>query len=351
MGFRQKGVVFMATRATRHNGRKGKQGGYSSKHNGREFDLEQAENIDASKTPNNIYWNCIDNCFYRHSKKADKLSFEEAETKYLKKTFGRQWADTNYKYQCNGHSERCKTWEEWISQDRNLPEESCLQVGNMEEHCSEQQLFEATKRYLTKMQNWSKQHGNCFQFLDLAFHFDEATPHFHERKIWQYRNQDGVWCIGQEKALEQAGIPLPDPSKKKGRYNNRKMVFDKMAREMFLESCKEVGLEIIEQPIEGAVHNRSKQQFIYDKIRQQQQDLDDREAKLAVLKADLEAKALEVEEKDRKATERLKKANNSDIEVFRAYIRTRGFTEDFKNFYMAYGETGTEPQLNTGLSL
>lgn len=335
----------MATRATRHNGRKGKQGGYSKKHNGREFDLELAENIDASKTPQNIYWDWITNKFYRHTKKADKPTFEEAENKYLKKAFNRQWADTNYKYQCNGHSERCKTWEEWINQDRNLPEESCLQVGNMEEHCSEQQLFDATKRYLNKMQQWSKQHGNCFQFLDLAFHFDEATPHFHERKVWQYRNSDGVLCIGQEKALEQAGVPLPDPSKKKGRYNNRKMTFDKMAREMFLESCKEVGLEVIEKPLEGAVHNRSKQQFIYDKIREREQALNDKEVELEALKADLEAKEALIEEKDRKATERLKTANKDDTEVYKAYLKSRGLQADFKNFYMAYGEeTEIAPQ-------
>lgn len=342
----------MATRATRHNGRKGKQGGYSKKHNGREFDLELAENIDASKTLNNLYWNCIDKCFYKHSQKADKVTFEEAETKYLKKAFNRQWADTNYKYQCNGHSERCKTWEEWISQDRNLPEESCLQVGNMEQHCSEQQLADAVQRYLSKMQKWSKQHGDCFQFLDLAFHFDEATPHFHERKVWQYRNSDGVLCIGQEKALEQAGVPLPDPSKKKGRYNNRKMTFDKMAREMFLESCKEAGLEVIEKPLEVAIHNRTKQQFIYDKIREREQALDDREAELSVLKADLEAKEALIEEKDRKATERLKKANEGDTEVYKAYLQSRNLQADFKAFYMAYGEeTEIAPQRNYGLSL
>jgi hypothetical protein len=293
--------------------------------------LEQAENIDATRVSSNIYWNCFDKVFYRHDQKADRLTFEEAENKYLKKAFNKQWADVNYKYKCNGHSERCKTWEEWIKQDRNLPEETCLQVGNMEEHCSEQQLFEATRRYLSKMLNWSKQHGNCFQLLDLAFHFDEATPHLHERKIWQYRNSDGTLCIGQEKALEQAGVPLPNPAKKKGRYNNRKMTFDKMAREMFLESCKEVGLEIIEEPIEGAVHNRSKQQFIYDKIRQQQQELND-------LKADLEAKKALIEEKDRIATERLKKANKDDTEVYKAYLKSRNLQADFKAFYMAYGE-------------
>lgn len=348
----------MAKRATRHNGRKGKKGGYSKKHNGREFDLELAENIDASKTPNNIYWNCVNGRFYRHSQKADKVSFEEAENTYLWKAFNRQWADTNYKYQCNGHSERCKTWEEWIKQDRNLPEESCLQVGKMEEHCSEKQLYEAIKRYLSKMQNWSKQHGNCFQFLDLAFHFDEATPHFHERKVWQYRNSDGVLCIGQEKALEQAGVPLPDPSKKKGRYNNRKMTFDKMAREMFLESCKEVGLSIIEKPLEVAIHNRTKQQFIYDKIREREQALDDKEAELSVLKANLEAKEALIEEKDRKATERLekanerlKKANEGDTEVYKAYLQSRGLQADFKAFYMAYGEPETQPGIYTGLSL
>lgn len=322
-------MIFMADRVTRHNQRKGKNGAFNPNHNDRNYDFDTAENIVADKTKNNIYWNWTHKGFYRHNDRDNTVSFEEAENKYYKKAFNKQWADTNYKYQQQRHPEKIKTWEEWSKQDRYLPEETVLQVGNMEQHCSEQQLYNAVKRYLQKMQNWSKQHNNCFQLLDLGFHFDEEVPHMHERKVWQYRNSDGTLCIGQEKALEQAGIPLPDPSKKKSRYNNRKMTFDKMAREMFLESCKEVGLDIIAEPVEGAVHNRTKQQLIYDKQREKQQQLDDREAEIALKEAQIASKQ-----------------SQNDIAIYQAYIADRGLKEDFKNFYMAYGEETTREATN-----
>ena len=52
----------------------------------------------------------------------------------------------------------------------------------------------------------------------------------------------------QEKALREAGIELPDPSKPEGRYNNRKITFDKMRREMFQEICLKHGLKIEVEP-------------------------------------------------------------------------------------------------------
>lgn len=348
----------MGKRATRHNGRKGKNGSFSAKHNDRDFDLSLAENIDAAKTKTNFYWNCIDRKFYSDRNKGQMKRFEEAEAQYLKKAFNRQWADTDYKYQRSGHSERCKSWEAWIKQDRNLPEETILQVGDVDEHATEKQITDVTICYLKKMNMWSKQHGDCFQILDVALHFDEATPHVHERKIWQYRNKDGVLCIGQEKALEQAGVPLPNPNAKPSRYNNRKMTFDKMAREMFLESCRECGLEVIEQPLEAVAHNRTKQQFIFDKIRDKEKALAEKEERLNQKEAEisrLEAQIRQEKEKQVEITKELqkslKKANKDDLEVYKAYFRDRKFLqEDFKNFYMDFGEEPEETQLYNGYS-
>lgn len=59
-------------------------------------------------------------------------------------------------------------------------------------------------------------------------HFDEKTPHVHERAIMDVKDKDGHFIIAQEKALREAGIELPDPSKPEGRYNNRKITLKKV---------------------------------------------------------------------------------------------------------------------------
>lgn len=44
---------------TRHNGRSGKHGTYSPKHNDRRFDVTNNEHIDEERAKNNIYWDCF----------------------------------------------------------------------------------------------------------------------------------------------------------------------------------------------------------------------------------------------------------------------------------------------------
>ena len=44
---------------TRHNGRAGKNGVYNPKHNDRQFDLTNADHIDAARERQNIYWDCF----------------------------------------------------------------------------------------------------------------------------------------------------------------------------------------------------------------------------------------------------------------------------------------------------
>ena len=58
------------------------------------------------------------------------------------------------------------------------------------------------------------------------------------------KDKDGHFIIAQEKLLREAGIELPDPSKPEGRYNNRKITFDKTKksrRVRLLFLCKNDG--------------------------------------------------------------------------------------------------------------
>ena len=58
------------------------------------------------------------------------------------------------------------------------------------------------------------------------------------------------------------GFELPDPSKKKGKYNNRKMVFDEECRKLFISISQKHGLEIDVEPVYGGVSYLEKQDYI-----------------------------------------------------------------------------------------
>lgn len=60
----------------------------------------------------------------------------------------------------------------------------------------------------------------------------------------------------KEKALETLGIPLPDPAKKPGRTNNRKVTFDRLCRDLLLAICREHGLEVETEAIYGGRASR-----------------------------------------------------------------------------------------------
>ena len=62
-------------------------------------------------------------------------------------------------------------------------------------------------------------------------------------------NQYGELCPQQDKALEELGFELPKPNEKKGKYNNRKMVFDEECRKLFISICQNHGLTIDVEPV------------------------------------------------------------------------------------------------------
>lgn len=77
---------------------------------------------------------------------------------------------------------------------------------------------------------------------------DEATPHIHVRKVWEYTDENGNIAVGQAKALEEMEVERPDPSKPVSRNNNAKMTYTAECREKMMELCKAKGYELITEP-------------------------------------------------------------------------------------------------------
>ena len=175
---------------------------------------------------------------------APNLTFKEAELRYYEKRYSEGLNARNERYKKQGHKERCKTIEDLYKSDKTCPTETIFQIGDVNKCADPETLKKCYFEYMKAIQDWTYKHGGHFQILDYAMHFDESTPHVHERSIMDVRDKDGHFIIAQEKALREAGIELPDPSKPEGRYNNRKITFDKFRREMFQEICLKHGLKI-----------------------------------------------------------------------------------------------------------
>ena len=253
-------------KATRHNGRNAS---YSAKHNDRRFNLQSSEHIDPERKKHNAYWDC-----YRgfmadpeiYDVPENKFTFEQIEKQFYLERYGDYIDGQCSRNAARRHSDRNRTTEDLRLDKRTCPEETILQIGNIDGAISGEKLFEIMVDY---QKQFTTLFGEHVHIIDWALHVDEATPHVHERHVFDYTNSHGEIQPAQDKALEALGIERPDPNKKQGRNNNRKQTFDKIVRALFLQICKEHGLQIDEEPEYGGRAYLEKQDFIIAKQKEQ----------------------------------------------------------------------------------
>lgn len=190
-------------KATRHNGRSGKNGTYNPRHNDRRFDLENSEHIDVGRVRENIYWDCYRGYTTMQSREDDDsqdISFEEIECTFYQEHYGKYIEAQNERNARTRHTERNRSVEDLLKNNKTCPEETIFQIGTVEEAVSYEIL-------LAVVQDFTKQFTNRFgshvHILDWALHLDEGTPHIHERHVFDCENKYGEICPQQEKALEE----------------------------------------------------------------------------------------------------------------------------------------------------
>lgn len=218
-------------RMTIHNGRAGKNGTYSPKHNDRNFDISSAEHIDPERMPGNVYWNWTG--------KKD-VSFEDCEKAFYEEHCRAHLDAVNQRHREQRHPERVRDMDAYRTARQTCPEETLLMIGNKNEYLPPRTL----RAICEKLKDWEENTVSGLRVLDMALHVDEeGAPHIHMRKAWIYRDENGIESIAQSKALQAAGIPLPHPDKAAGRHNNRKQTFSAMERQALYEICQEYGIE------------------------------------------------------------------------------------------------------------
>ena len=247
-------------KGTRHNGRSGKDGVYNPLHNDRRVDPEHSEHIDNERVRQNIYWDCYQGYTTMEDRgEENNFSFSQIELAYYSEHYSDYVINQNKRHEKARHPDRCKGVEDILKNKKTCPEESIYQLGTIDEHASVETLVKVFDEF---KKEFDERFGSNVHIIDWSLHMDEATPHIHERHVFDATNRYGEIEPKQEAALEELGFGLPNPEKKRSKTNNRKVVFDSACRAMFLDICKRHGLELDEEPAYGGRQYLEKQDYI-----------------------------------------------------------------------------------------
>ena len=305
---------------TRHNGRSGKHGTYNPRHNDRRFDVENSEHIDAERARQNVYWDCYRGFTthdFRENPEQPDFSFEEIERMYYYEHYADHVNAQNARNEKTRHIERNRTVDDLLKNNKTCPEESIYQIGTMEESVPPETLFRIVNEFY---EEFERRFGSHIHILDWALHLDEGTPHIHERHVFDCQNRYGELCPQQEKALEELGIPLPNPDKPKGRHNNRKQTFDAVCRTILLDITKRHGLHLDQEPSYGGREYLEKQDYILMKQKEQ----------LAAQEQKLEELTLKIEDVETLLDDVSDAAYDKAVEVVTDVVRTETRKEDMR---------------------
>lgn len=332
-------------RVSRHNGRSGKHGVYNPKHNDRRFDVQHSEHIDPERKKENLYWDC----YHGISKdgKPAEMTFEQVEEKFYEEIFADFIQGQNARNIKNRHPERNRTAKDLLNDKRTCPEETIYQIGNIDSSIDYFDLYCICQEFFDFME---RMFGKNVKIIDWVLHVDEGTPHIHERHVFVWKNQYGELCPKQEKALEEIGFELPDPSKKQGKNNNRKMVFDDYMRQHFIMKCHKFGIEVESEAIYGGRQYLEKQDYIIqkqqEKIAEKEQKIKELEEKILdseTLIQEVSAVAYEkaVEIVSDKAREEVLNTAEEQIEIYKKWLSSpdRKVSEKMRNYAIAQMES------------
>lgn len=321
----KEGETIAEKRVTRHNGRSGKNGVYNPKHNDRSFNLSNAEHIDSRNANYNILWDCYHGFTNLEMRNNVELAvhFEEVERLFYLQHYSDYCFGQHERNRRNGHPERNRDTDDLRLDKRTCPEESIIQIGNMDNQIPADLFFKIALEYFKE---FNERFGEYVHIIDWALHVDESTPHIHERHVFDCENQYGEIMPQQEKALEKLNIDLPFPNKVPGKHNNRKMKFDSICRCLLIDVAKRYGIDIAEEPIYGGREYLEKQDYIRQKLNA---DIAEQNIKLKKKESELEEITLKISDAEKFADDVAEVAYEKAVEVVTEKVREETRNEDF----------------------
>ncbi|MCR4791108.1 MAG: hypothetical protein K5839_08560 [Treponemataceae bacterium] len=261
-------------RATTHFGRITREGkAFSPKHNDRSYDPQKKPaNVIAEKSKDNV----IHYCYLDGEPKEKIKNFEDHEKWVYQNYLGEFFNAQNERNKKSRHLERIKTLDQFRKMPRYCPEEVLWYVGRKGNSATPEQLQILAEKQI----QWEEDKYPGLKYLDWAVHVDElGAPHVQARRIWTY-NKNGVIAIGQNKALDQMGVELPDPTQPISEKNNRKITYTAQTREHWIDQAENLfGYNITRKPSGNA--GKTLEEW------QKEQDLAQREKTLSEAEIDL----------------------------------------------------------------
>ena len=311
---------------TRHNGRSGKNGAYNPKHNDRQFDIRNSDHIDEERANGNIYWDCYQGLrIGSATDQKDEItaSFEQVEKAFYSERYFAFCEAQHERNRQTGHSNRDRSTEDLRLDKKTCPEESLIQIGTMERSVSPEVLAEIAVEFFDEFQ---KRFGEHIHILDWSLHLDEATPHIHERHVFDCENRYGEIAPQQEKALEALGFDLPNPDQKPSKLNNRKMTFDAACRAMLFDITLRHGLHLDQEPEYGGRAYLEKQDYI---LMKQTEKIKDQDQVIEQKSDELEAITIRIEDTENFVEEVADAAYEKAVEVVIKTVQEEVRNEDF----------------------
>ena len=182
------------------------------------------------------------------------FSLRDMELFLYENLYGKELEAKNARYAKSRHYEHIKSMQEVYEHEDFCPYETILQIGACGDDVPREVLIDAVKEYVAEH---NKRYPQA-PIIDVSIHCDEQknavnnlggdyVAHAHKRQVFFTYDKDGNPTPNQNKALEDMGFDLPEPDKKKGRYNNRLMCYTAESRELWYD--------IAEQKMREYTHN------------------------------------------------------------------------------------------------
>lgn len=289
--------------------------------------------IDKSKSKHNIFWT------WNGGLQGKAPDIRQSELDYYNMKFSDALDMQNQKHRARRQYKRVRTMDDVYRDKQRQPEESLLYIGDKShlDDISTDMLWNCAMEYLAWEASYSQSHGGFYTVLSASLHADERGQiHIHERGVYQYQDDSGNWQIGQAAALDAAGIALPEPGMARSKTNNRKMSWDAMRREKWLDIIESHGFEVEREPetprphlsleawqgVQDAMTEIRQKSTEIDKIRQQATVEIDKICKMRI-DADRERETLNRRRQQLEDWERELDASESALEAREAIIKQK----------------------------
>ena len=128
---------------------------------------------------------------FRESPEQPDFSFEEIERMYYYEHYSDHVDAQNARNEKTRHTERNRTVDDLLKNNKTCPEESIYQIGTIEESVPPGTLALIVSEFY---EEFERRFGSHIHILDWAPHLDEGTPHIHERHVFDCKNRYGELC-------------------------------------------------------------------------------------------------------------------------------------------------------------